>query len=495
MRLGFRPGSESGRAAMTVWDGPKIIYTDDIKIGSNHSRRTFMKNVTELRSRIDVEGLEQRLIDISVQLAEMTDKAAEPPKVTRDELVKAADIQTLEMLNGMPSDVVAEAEELLLDPRLIDQILYDAEAIGVVGEQVLAATVYVLGTSRLLDKPLSAITQGVTSSGKSYVQQRTGELFPAEAVLRATDITTNALYYMPLGGLLHKFVVAGERSRMESDDRAEATRALREMISGGELRKVVPVKSPEGGMVSREVWQPGPIAFIESTTVANIFDEDANRCLLLGTDESPRQTERVVFAQAIGATRSKPVLPGIAARHHALQRMLKRCRVVIPFAPALAACMPTRRQDARRAMPQVLSMVSAVALLHQRQRVVGDIEHGTVIQATMLDYVIARRLLTGPMGSGLGGGLPDAVIRFGRRVYEKYGTEVFDSNEPARTDDHVHAKGKVNEYLRKLADAGHAECTEPGRGSLPAKWRMLDDVPDAGEVWLPTLDQLRGEGT
>ena len=106
--------------------------------------------------------------------------------------------------------------------------------------------------------------------------------------------------------------------------------------------------------------------------ITTIFEEDANRCLLLQTDERPDQTRRILQVTAdvyVGANgidaqaRSK-----IIERHHALQRMLRPQTVVIPYANNLADRMPFDRVEARRAIGHVLSAIEALVLLHQRQR-------------------------------------------------------------------------------------------------------------------------------
>src|SRR5262249_16728051 len=83
---------------------------------------------------------------------------------------------------------------------------------------------YLAGVSRLLERPLAVIVQGPSSSGKSYVIAKVAELFPPEAVVLAHQMTPQALFHMEPGSLEHRFVVAGERSRLENDDSAEATR-------------------------------------------------------------------------------------------------------------------------------------------------------------------------------------------------------------------------------------------------------------------------------
>jgi hypothetical protein len=164
--------------------------------------------------------------------------------------------------------------------KQINIILADVEALGVAGEKTLALTVYLVGVSRLLARPLAMIVQGQSSSGKSYIIEKIAELFPPEAVLHAKQMTPQALFHMPRGSLEHRWIVAGERSRIEGDDAAEATRALREMISSGKLSKLMPEKGEDGAIVTRHIEQKGPVAYIESTTLHKIFDEDANRCIM-----------------------------------------------------------------------------------------------------------------------------------------------------------------------------------------------------------------------
>ncbi len=55
-------------------------------------------------------------------------------------------------------------------------------------------------------------------------------------------MTPNSLYYLPGDSLRNRIIVAGERSRVQDDERAEATRALREMLSSGKLQKLVPIR-------------------------------------------------------------------------------------------------------------------------------------------------------------------------------------------------------------------------------------------------------------
>ncbi len=171
----------------------------------------------------------------------------------------------------MPGEAIRQAEDLLANPALVNCILEDVQLIGVVGELTLALSLYVVGSSRLLDKPLAAIIQGLSSTGKSHAIDHTSLLFPHEAMERCTDFTAQSLYYMRPGALIHRWVLAGERARRQDDEQANATRALRELISSRYLRKKVVMKI-NGRMETVDIETHGPIAYIESTTLTTLFE-------------------------------------------------------------------------------------------------------------------------------------------------------------------------------------------------------------------------------
>ncbi len=473
------------KARVEIWFGDERVAVERVDLSSSNARRKLAKEVAS-KTGVSAEEIENRLMEAATAPPRVN---REPTAPTRDELLADRDDQTERELVAMPQEVVEAAQAMLLDPHLVDLILDDIAALGVVGEQKLALTLHLVGTSRHLDDPLSAIVQGTTSSGKSLTINRVACTFPEEAKLTATHLTPQSLYYLPPARLIHTFVVAGERSRLENDDRAEATRALREMQSAGQLIKVVTIKL-NGQFEAVVIHRYGPIAFAESTTLTQIFDEDANRALLLGTDESSQQTARITRAIARRAMHDAIETAPIIQKHHALQRLLRRVEVKIPFADRLAATMPTQRPEARRAIGHTLDMIRAVALLHQRQRADGELQHGDVIDANLADYVVARRLLDDPLGRSLGGALPRAVAALARRLTEHFGSEAFATVEAVRSDPIISSRGKMGEHLRALADAGVVELVERGRGNRPSVWKIIDEVPLGGAMWLPTVDDL-----
>jgi hypothetical protein len=490
LSLQCSPIGKGTKAAVKVRFGDSLIAHETVDLGSEKKRVEFAGMIARKAADVDAQELAELLLQAS-------DEPRRPAAATSGEV----DLESLSQaaLDDTPHDIKAAAEEMLLSPDLLDRVAVDLVDVGIAGERELAAIVYMTGVSRLLDKPLALIAQGPSSSGKSFVIERTATLFPPESVLLAKSLTPQSLVYMPAGSLRHRWVVAGERSRVEDDNTAEATRGLREMISSGKLSKLIACKGASGQIESRLVEQDGPIGYCESTTLSHIFDEDRNRCLVVNTDERSSQTKAIMQAVAQAAAGLLTAdREAIAARHHCLQRMLVRVPVVIPFAVrlcellSLAADLPV---ETRRAFPMILQMVEAIALLHQRQRSRdGD---GRII-ATAADYGFAHRLLCKTIARSVGEGIGDPARRFYDRLQRLDELpEVFTAADIRR---HIRAsRSTVAGWLSELADIGAIELAEPNdrppRGGRPPKaYRITDRGVEAGEEWLPAVEELFSPG-
>jgi hypothetical protein len=488
----------SGRAKVDIRvrnEEGGIVLTDQANLASIDGRRRTAKDLCGKLRDFGIEKtpaeLEQELQTVWAQFAQDQErKAAEQAKAGEALDEQDPDARERRRLEGMPADVRAEAEALVRSPELMKSIVNGIAALGVAGERELGAILYLIGTSRKLAHPLAGRVKGPTSSGKSYVIERVARLMPPESVLFATQITPQALYHMASDSLRNKFIVAGERSRKDDDEVAEATRALREMISSGRLSKLMPVKLGNE-LQTVLIEQEGPVAYVESTTMSRVFAEDENRCISLFTDERDQQTRRVMTSLAsryanvgieISTTASRVVL-----LNHALQRMLARKEVVVPFAPKLADLLPDKHVEIRRAFPHLMSLVQTSALLHQYQR--GTDSAGRVI-ATLEDYKLARHLLREPMRRLMGGGISEPARRFHERLRGWFGLVPFTS-KAARLKEQA-SRASVYDWLWELNGTGAVELLVPGRGSLPATWQ-LSELRQDNDV-LPPEVELLGEG-
>ncbi|HEY2787427.1 MAG TPA: hypothetical protein VGJ05_20900 [Fimbriiglobus sp.] len=446
-------------------------FIDVINPAIATARAKYVKTVTALFPAVPADAIEAELLKVGIE----TEVPRQP----------AAGFAPGDPLAETPADILADANRILADPELIRRICDDVATLGVAGERELGLTVFLIGVSRLLNKPLAGIVRGSSTSGKSFIIERVASLFPPDAVIYATQMTPQALFHMPPNSLRHKWVVAGERSRLEDDDRAEATRALREMLSAGKLSKLMPVKVEGGRIETQTIEQEGPIAFIESTTLTTIFEEDANRCLLLGTDEREDQTRRIV-TQLAGShsAHHNDCADRVRAIHYAIQRMLPAVDVRVPFAERIGERIDCSRVEVRRAFPQLISLIQACALLHFQQRETAS--DGKLL-ATATDYQIARRLITKPFSLSLGGGVSDSALRF----FEKLkGSVLGEFTTPEAKKVAVAGKSSVHGWLSELHDAGAVEIVDLGKGRKPTRWRLTGNEPLPGAGIIPEVEDI-----
>jgi hypothetical protein len=493
LSIEVRPAGRGLKAEVRVRDSQgAILLSDRCDLASIEGRQRAAKG---LCAKLREKGLERAPEQIEAALEtqwnkvlEAQDQPPEPdaPAAGADDL----DAEEQHRLDETPPGVRSEAEALLKDPRLLAWVVEGIEAVGVAGEKELGATLYHLGTSRKLPRPLAGLVKGPSSSGKSYLIETVAGLFPPEGIIRATQMTPQALFHMPPGALRHRWIVAGERSRKQDDDTAEATRALREMISSGRLSKLMPVKLGHE-LQTQLIEQEGPIAFVESTTLEQVFEEDENRLVQLYTDERPEQTRLVIrrLAAASAGQAAPADVERVVQTHHALQRLLRRRPVVIPYAERLGELIPDTRVEARRAFPHLLTMIQASALLHQYQR--AQDPAGRVI-ADRDDYRVAARLLHGAMRRLLGGGVGEPAQRFYQRPEGWFGREAF-TTKKAKDREKTGRTG-VYAWLQELHRAGAIEQVEAPRGPKPATWKLGEGGIDAlNRSVLPSEGEVFGE--
>ena len=363
------------------------LCCDKFDIANDKRRKAFIDKLTKEYTGISAKKVEQAILEHVVQIITKRRKAGEKTETEQD----------INMLEITPQEVKDAAIYTLKSENLFEQISADIVEIGVAGEEELVLILYTIMTSRKLDKPLSAIAQGASASGKTFIIESTAKLMPPEDVVQAHDFTDQVFYYMEEGSLQHKVVISGERlheHRGKDGEAQDNTKAFREMVGSGYLRKAVTVKVG-GQLTSKIIEQPGPIAYVESTTATTIHDEDATRLLPLVTDESAEQTKMVVEMQkreVKGEKISAAKQQDITQRHHAMQRLLKPYTVRIPYVDSIS--LPQTNIATRRTFGHLVSVIKAVALLRQYQK---DIKHDRdgveYITADEKDYKITYRLM------------------------------------------------------------------------------------------------------
>jgi len=248
-----------------------------------------------------------------------------------------------------------------------------------------------------------------------------------------------------------------------------------------------PSRDPKTGqMETSHICQPGPISYIESTTLGlnSIFAEDRTRLLIFCANESADQSKRIIERLANDAKTNTPQnqTESIIALHHTVQRLLKPHTVTIPFADKLISCIPADRVEVRRVFRQLLSLIEAVTLLHQYQRQKDD--NGNLI-AQIEDYNIVKKYMTEPLSRSLGVSLTAGAERLKEVIEEKFEPE--DNFTASELKETTGLGSVVYDRLHELRAAGIVEIVERAVGNSPAKYRLNPYPAAQNGLQLPDL--------
>ncbi|MGM3175621.1 CHC2 zinc finger domain-containing protein [Dickeya lacustris] len=297
----------------------------------------------------------------------------------------------------------ADALALLKSPDLAARIVDDLAACGVVGERTNLLTGYLAATSRKLDKPLAVLIQSSSAAGKSSLMEAVLGMMPEEERIQYSAMTGQSLYYLGETSLQHKILAIAEEEGVR-----QAAYALKLLQSDGELKIASTGKNEQSGeLVTREYKVQGPVMLMLTTTASDVDEELLNRCLVLTVNESREQTQAIHAMQRHGQT-----LAGLLATsekgylttlHQNAQRLLRPLKVVNPYADRLTFLSDKTRT--RRDHMKYLTLIQAIALLHQYQREVKRVEHrGQVIEYIEVeksDIALANQLAHEVLGRTL----------------------------------------------------------------------------------------------
>ncbi len=311
------------------------------------------------------------------------------------------------------------ALSLLRDPNLATRIIEDVSAIGVVGEDANALVGYLACVSRKLDKPLAVLIQSTSAAGKSTLMEALLSLMPEPERVHYSAMTGQSLFYLGEGDLRHKILAIAEEEGVR-----QAAYALKLLQSQGELTIASTGKDPTTGkLVTEEYRVEGPVMLCLTTTAIDIDEELLNRCLVLTINESREQTEAIHVRQRQARTLQGLLTTkqgaALRALHQAAQSLLRPLAVVNPYAEALTFRSESTRM--RRDHAKYLTLIDAIAYLHQHQREVktATIGDATIeyVEVTLDDIALANRLAHDVLGRSLDE-LPPQTRRVLRLIVE-----------------------------------------------------------------------------
>ncbi|MES1249969.1 MAG: hypothetical protein ABUL46_04750, partial [Chitinophaga rupis] len=196
-------------------------------------------------------------------------------------------------------------------------------------------------------------------------------------------------YYFRQDELRHRLLL------IEDLDGAESSLyPLRELQSKRRISKTVTLKDSKGNLKTITLTVEGPVSVSGCTTREKVYEDNANRCLLLYIDGSKDQDRRILDYQtrlAAGEI-NRENEQHIRQQLQQVQRVLTAVQVINPFAKYLQ--LPEQVFKPRRTMTLLLAFIEAITYYHQYQRPVKrDAQGQPYIESTISDIEAAFTLL------------------------------------------------------------------------------------------------------
>jgi DNA primase len=392
----------------------------------------------------------------------------------------------------------APAMELLKDPRLLDRILADFERCGVVGEETNKQVGYIAAISRSLKTPLAVMVQSSSAAGKSSLMESILAFVPPEHCVEYSAMTGQSLFYMGEKDLKHKVLAI-----VEEEGASRAAYALKLLQSEGALTIASTGKEPATGrLVTHQYRVEGPVMIFLTTTAIDLDEELLNRCMVLTVNEGREQTQAIHRLQ-----REAHTLEGLLAQHERedilkvhqnAQRLLKPRSVVNPYARDLT--FPDSLTRTRRDHTKYLTLIDAIALLHQFQRPDKSApdhrgRNVSYIEVAKDDIRVANRLACEVLGRSLDE-LPPQTRRLLMLVDEAVRREC-ERLKMERTDFRFSRRDVrawapwgdtvLKKHLGRLEDLEYLLVHRGGRGQSFVYELLFDGQGMDGKPWLPGL--------
>ena len=389
MTLGDRRWRVRGLAKATSYESLRLnvlvargeaFFVDTLELYSARQRGAFLKEASE-ELKIEERFLKSDLGRLVLKLEDLVHEQIESTLSTEKKVEMSDEERTA-------------ALELLRSPKLLERIVEDFDKAGVVGEETNKLIGYLAAVSRKLEAPLAIVIQSSSAAGKSSLMDAVLRFMPEEERVQYSAMTGQSLFYMGETDLAHKILAIAEEEGVQS-----ASYALKLLQSEGELTIASTGKDPTTGkLVTHEYRVKGPVMIFLTTTAIEVDEELLNRCLVLTVDEGGKQTSAIHARQ-----RESQTLEGLLARedrdalvklHQNAQRLIEPLFVANPHAKSLRFSSHTTRT--RRDHMKYLTLIRAIALLHQHQRLVKEVLHRgkriRYIEVTEEDIATADKL-------------------------------------------------------------------------------------------------------
>ena len=393
--------AEVGELRFTIMGGIGLYPLDKMKvtlkiekIGSNRPLHRLRQNIdlyqddsVEKLSRKVAERLEIGSTKVHEALLQLTELIEDYRREQiEDNKVKAPEKRILtEAEKG-------KAIKFLKSKNLLKRTNQAIGKSGVVGEENNRLLMYLVFTSRLREQPLHIVSLGGSGTGKTYLQEKVAELIPDDQKLEITAISENALYYFDRKELKNKLVLIEDLDGANDD---KVLFAIRELQSKRRISKTIPIKDSKGNLKTITLQVEGPISLAGTTTRERLYEDNANRSLLIYLDGSKDHKEKIMaYQRQVSAGKiNKQQEEQMRQFMQDVQSVLRPIKVINPFAEMLA--LPQSVFKPLRTNSHYLHFIETVTFYHQWQRSVRtDSQTGQqYIETTIEDIEEANNLL------------------------------------------------------------------------------------------------------
>lgn len=252
---------------------------------------------------------------------------------------------------------------------------------------------------------------------------------------------------------------------------------LRELQTKRRISKTVTLKDGKGNLKRITLTVEGPVCVSGCTTKEKIYEDNANRCLLLYTDPSREQDKRINTYQtklASGAVnREREQQYKDLFRN--MQRVLRPIHIINPYASYIELPEPVFKP--RRTMTLLLGFIEAVTLYHQYQRDVKKDSSGQLyIETTIEDIEAAFTLLKEVLFSK-----SDELTRATRSFFEHLKSYLTESNQQSFTPQQIRKAFRIEprtiqRYIRELRQYGLIKPVSGFKHRSGFEYRVIDPV-------------------
>ncbi len=282
-----------------------------------------------------------------------------------------------------------QAMTYLKSDNLMDSIEGLLKQSGLVTEMEKGLQLFFILLSRHFDKPLHVLFQGSPQLSR-LLMETVSSTVPEEEILNQTSMSASGMYYTTTRDFWKNKVL----HLASIDKQFKGASTIKEFIENGVIRRFTTQNDYKTGQISgTNKTVNGSIClmgFCDDDTVNNKFFQE---CFVIRVNENEKnraelnQYHKMEFGGFTDSQEQDEAIRQLAM----IQCFIKPVNVIIPYAMELN--LPDKIFQPLRSLPQLLTFIKSVALLHQHQLLKKKDKNGTeYIEATTEHLEIAIEL-------------------------------------------------------------------------------------------------------